>query len=171
VLTAQHVTWYSDMRLSLFESLLLIIGIVSFPLLWFPLVKHIRNRAFAKRIKVLEELMDSKLVCVFRIIDDPTVEICGTYKGRVIKFSSYIAGRIPLIRIGEFILTSSKLPKQMKRMLVYPGVSENVDQVGDKLVYNNCADFVSHRNVLEKPRAIQILDELVEAAEKCEAEK
>jgi len=109
--------------------------------------------------------MDSKLVCVFRVIGDPTVEICGKYKGRVIKFSSYIAGRIPLIRIGEFTLNSSKLPKQKRRMLVYPGVSENVDRVGDKFVYNHCADFVSRRTVLEKTRAIQILDELVEAAE------
>jgi len=156
------------MRLSLSQLMMLIVGIASFPLLWFPLVKHVRNLAFARRIKVLEELMDSKLVCVFSIIDDPNVEICGKYKGKVIKFSSYIAGRIPLIRIGEFKLTSSKLPKQMKRMLVYPGISENVDQVGDKLVYNNCADFVSHHTVLEKARAIQILDELVDAAEKCE---
>lgn len=156
------------MSFSLFESLLLIIGIASFPLFWFPFVKHIRNRAFVRRIKVLEELLDSKLACVFSIINDPSVEICGKYEGRVIKFESYIAGRLPLIRIGEFTLTCSQLPKQKKGMLTYPLVSENVDQVGDKLIYNKCADFVSQRIVLSKARATQILDELVDAAYKCE---
>lgn len=156
------------MELSLFEYLLFFMGIVSIPLLWIPIISHSRNRAFVKRIKVLEELMDSKLVCTFSIYS-PTTEICGKYKGRCIKFKSYFAGSIPLYRLSEFTLSSSKLPKRKRLMFDHHLVSENIRHEEDTLVYFNCADVVSYRTVLGKARATQILDELVDAAEKCES--
>ncbi len=151
------------MTLSSSEAFLLFIGIISLPLFVFPLLKHIRNQVFVRRINVLEDLLNSKLRCFFSIISQPTVEIDGKYKGRSIKFSSYLAGRTGLARIGEFILTSSKLPLQ------YSMVSENVHQVGNTLIYSNCDDFVMKRTVLGKARAIQILDELINTVEKCES--
>lgn len=159
------------MTLSTSERLLLLAGVASLPLLVFPVLKHIRNRAFVGRIKVLEELLGSRLHCSFNLIDQPTVEICGKYKDRPVKFISYICGRPGFTRIAEFMLTSSKLPRKKKLLLQRLMVSEDIHQVEDTLVYSNCDDFVSHRNVLEKARAIQILDELVNTAEKCENAK
>lgn len=159
------------MTLSSSESLLLLIGVISLPLFVFPLLKHIRNRAFVKRIKVLEELLGSRLHCSFNLIDQPTVEICGKYKDRTIRFISYISGRPGFTRIAEFMLTSSKLPRKKKLLLQRLMVLENVQQEEDKLVYSNCDDFVSHRNVLEKARAIQILEDLVNTADRCENAK
>lgn len=156
------------MRLSLFERLLVLAGILSLALLLFPLAKHVRNRVFVRRIKVLEELMNSKLHCVFSFIGQPSVEICGQYKGRLVKFSSYVCGRVGLARVAQFTLTSSKLAKQSNVILDYVLVSENVRRVGDMLVYSNCGDFVSQRSGLGRARATQILEELIDAAERCE---
>ena len=66
-----------------------------------------RNLAFAQKLDVLEELMDSKLRCVLGIIgigiglSCSCVKISGIYRGKRISFSSYMvySGRFRVFRL------------------------------------------------------------------------
>jgi hypothetical protein len=127
-------------------------------------VIHVFNRMYLKKIKVLEELLDSRLHCTFGILR-PTVDICGKYKDRIVSFTSYTDH---IGRCSIFILTSAKLPKQKKLMINYPKVSQNVHQKGDTLQYWVFDLFTSKIATLGKAGVGAILDELVATAEKSE---
>jgi len=134
-------------------KVLLIILIV----LLYNFVRYIQNRAYVKKIKFLEELLDSRLYCAFDFLQ-PTVQIRGKYKGRTIEFIShphYLARSI------KFILRSSKLTKQKKLMVSYPKLTENVCQKGDTLVYCVLDYFTSKVATLGQSGVTAILDELL----------
>jgi hypothetical protein len=145
-------------------KVLLIILIV----LLYNFVRYIQNRAYVKKVKFLEELLDSRLYCTFDFLQ-PTAEIRGKYKGRTIEFISHPHY---LARSSKFILRSSKLAKQNKLMVSYPKLTENVCQKGDSLVY--CVldyFFTSKIATLGKSGVTAILDELLCIAEKAECGK
>jgi len=133
-------------------------------LLLFSFVSYVRNRVFVKKVKFLEELLDSRLHCTFSFVR-PTVEICGKYKSRIVEFRSYMDH---IGRSSKFILISSKLPKQKKLIVNYPRVAENVYQQGDTLVYCVRDIFTFKIATLGKSGVMAILDELVKTAEKAE---
>jgi hypothetical protein len=150
-----------------FKALLFVlpIGCVAFlPILLESIYYYLRDRAFARRVTVLEELLDSKLRCAFCIIFS-RVKIRGTYRGRSITFSSIMSR---WVRNADFTLTPAKVPRQKMLLRSYPMVSEHVHQSGERLVYSIDDGFVSEPTILGKAEAIRILDELVDAAEKCE---
>ena len=131
-----------------------------------------RNLAFAQKLDVLEELMDSKLRCVLGMIgigiglSRSCVKIAGTYRGKRISFSSHV--RLD-VGFSAFRLKSTELPPQKMLMLKYPTVAENVAQVGNTLVRFEEYDFLSEETLLERDGAIKILDGLVDTAERLEA--
>ena len=139
--------------------LVLLIGWVAFFMaLTTGIPYHLRDRAFMRRITVLEKLLVSKLRCIFFIFGS-TVRICGTYRGRSITFSSSISRGV---RYTSFDLTPAKVPRQPMLLRSYPKVSEHVWQKGQRLVYSIFDGPVA----LKKAEAVRILDELVDAAEK-----
>lgn len=144
-------------------KVLLIILIV----LLYNVVRYIQNRAYVKKVKFLEELLDSRLYCTFDFLQ-PTVEIRGKYKGRTIKFISHPHY---LARSSKFILRSSKLTKQKKLMVSYPKLTQNICQKGDTLVYSIFDYFTSKIASLGKFGVTEILDELLFITEKSESEK
>lgn len=147
---------------------LLLIGIVFLASLFRHVCHFSRNRTFAQKLRVLEELMDSELRCVFGIIgiSPSCVKISGMYRGKRISFSSKLEH---LCRFSAFRLKSAGLPKQKLLTSSYPTVAENIAQVGNTLVrYEDC-DFLSEDASLERDIATKILDGLVDAAERLEA--
>jgi len=144
-------------------KILLIILIV----LLYNFIRYVQNRVYVKKVKFLEELLDSRLYCTYNFLR-PTVEMSGKYKGRTIQFISHTHY---FARSNKFILTSSKLPKQKKLMVSYPELTENVCQVGDTLVYCVLDNFISTIAKLGKSGVAAILDELLCLAEKAERGK
>jgi hypothetical protein len=130
------------------------------------IVMHLRNLVYVRKVKILEELLDSKLHCHFSVFF-PTVKIKGKYKDKIIEFRSY-THRI-LYRVNTFVLWSSKLPKLKKFMIHYPLVTYNIRQYKDSLRYRAVRDFFTWRiSKMGKAGICAILDELVEAADRIE---
>lgn len=75
------------------------------------------------------------------------------------------------LRYAKFTLAPDRVPRQKIFLRSYPMVSQHVHQRGERLIYAIHDGFVSEPKMLEKAEAIRILDELVDAAEKCEREQ
>jgi hypothetical protein len=132
-------------------------------LLLYLVVQYIRNLFLIRRIKDLEELLDSKLHCIFFT----DVKICGKYKNKKIEFHSFT--RL-VFRCSTFYITSDKLPKQKKFNMSYPryGPRQNVLLRGNKFVYA-IDGFGNYKfSKLGKAGFAAILDEFLDVVEKVE---
>jgi hypothetical protein len=124
--------------------------------------RYVRNCILARKIKVLEELLDSKAHCTWYFILS-RLKISGKYKGRRIEFVSFPRN---ICRYSFFYLESSKLPKQKRFIVWHPKIAGNVRQYGSKLGYYFIDVIWSFKLYkLDKDGFIAILDELLRAAE------